>query len=84
MLVLLYYMPYLTLRSAILPSYYSTVHQAAIRSIAWIKVPPHDATGEPLALEDPTLICSVGYDGEIFLTNVKEGVSAAVARHRGL
>ncbi|TBU50277.1 hypothetical protein BD309DRAFT_945783 [Dichomitus squalens] len=53
------------------PTHYFTVHQSAIRSIAWIRVPVCDADGEETS-DDPTVLVSGGYDGVETITDIRE------------
>lgn len=65
------------------PSQYLTVHQAAIRALAWIQAPPYTASGELCMDGDPTVIASGGYDGSECLTDIREGRGAIMNRTRG-
>jgi len=65
------------------PSHYLTVHQSAIRALAWIQAPPSSASGEPNMDEDPTVIASGGYDGVECLLDIREGRGAIMNRTRG-
>jgi transcription factor C subunit 6 len=67
----------------ILPTHYLTVHQSAIRAIAWIRAPPASSTGVPRTDQDPTVIASGGYDGVECLTDVREGSGCVTNRTRG-
>ncbi|KAF6763682.1 hypothetical protein DFP72DRAFT_480903 [Ephemerocybe angulata] len=64
------------------PSHYITVHQAAIRALAWIQAPSYSASGEACLDEDPTVIASGGYDGVECLLDVREGRGAIMNRTR--
>jgi transcription factor C subunit 6 len=66
----------------ILPTHYITVHQSAIRALAWIRVPPSSA-GVSCSELDPTVIASAGYDGLECLTDVREGSGCVMNRTRG-
>ncbi|KAG8947219.1 hypothetical protein FRC04_010942 [Tulasnella sp. 424] len=66
----------------LLPSFVKPVHQSGIRSISWVKAPPSDSLGQFLPAEDPTMICSVGYDGEIFITDTRDQSSTSMGRYR--
>ncbi|KAF9532755.1 hypothetical protein CPB83DRAFT_806345 [Crepidotus variabilis] len=68
--------------SELLPSHYITTHQSAIRSLAWIKVPPCDPTGRPCLDQDPTMIISGGYDGLECLLDAREGRGVTMNRTR--
>lgn len=65
------------------PSYYLTVHQAAIRALAWIQAPSYSASGEPCLDDDPTVIASGGYDGVECLLDLRDGRGAIMNRTRG-
>ncbi|KAJ3576235.1 hypothetical protein NP233_g555 [Leucocoprinus birnbaumii] len=66
----------------LLPSHYITVHQSAIRALAWIKTPPSSSSGNPIVGEDPTVIASGGYDGMECLTDIREGHGSVMNRTR--
>jgi len=68
----------------IIPTHYLSVHQSAIRTLAWIKVPPAAPSGKPRTDQDPTVITSGGYDGMECMTDIREGRSAAINRTRGM
>ena len=62
--------------SDILPSHYiPSVHQTAIRSIAWIRSPDSLADGQLHLKGDPNLLSTGGYDGCVMLTDLKDGLS---------
>ncbi|KXN81270.1 Transcription factor tau subunit sfc6 [Leucoagaricus sp. SymC.cos] len=65
-----------------LPTHYLTIHQSAIRALAWIKAPPSSASGRPLLEEDPTVIASGGYDGMECMTDIREGHGNVMNRTR--
>lgn len=67
----------------LLPMHYIPVHQSAIRSIAWLRTPPCDSSGEYQIHEDPTFFVSAGYDGVQCITDVREGHGTAMGRTRG-
>jgi hypothetical protein len=71
------------LMTDILQSHYITVHQSAIRALAWVRVPPSSSTGVPCPDQDPTVIASGGYDGVECLTDVREGIPYVMNRTRG-
>ncbi|KAJ3501273.1 hypothetical protein NMY22_g18982 [Coprinellus aureogranulatus] len=64
------------------PSHYLTVHQAAIRALAWIQAPPYSASGELCLDDDPTVIASGGYDGVECLLDLRDGRGAIMNRTR--
>ncbi|KAF8208730.1 hypothetical protein K438DRAFT_1573564 [Mycena galopus ATCC 62051] len=66
----------------ILPSHYLTVHQSAIRALAWVRAPPSSPSGAPRLDGDPTVICSGGYDGLECLTDIREGHGSVMNRTR--
>ncbi|KAJ6509010.1 hypothetical protein C8R45DRAFT_969593 [Mycena sanguinolenta] len=70
------------LPSDILPSHYLTVHQSAIRAVAWVRAPPSTPSGLPRLDGDPTVICSGGYDGLECLTDIREGHGSVMNRTR--
>ncbi|KAG6911400.1 hypothetical protein DXG01_016497 [Tephrocybe rancida] len=68
--------------SDILPTHYITVHQSAIRALAWIRAPPSTSTGAPRTDGDPTVIASGGYDGMECMTDIREGHGSVMNRTR--
>ncbi|KAJ7729652.1 hypothetical protein DFH07DRAFT_178308 [Mycena maculata] len=66
----------------ILPSHYLTIHQSAIRALAWVRAPPSWPTGAPRTDGDPTVIVSGGYDGLECLTDIREGHGSVMNRTR--
>jgi transcription factor C subunit 6 len=68
----------------LLPSYYLTIHQSAIRALAWIRAPPCNPSGTPRTDQDPTVIASAGYDGMECLTDVRQGHGSVMNRTRGM
>ncbi|KAF5378366.1 hypothetical protein D9615_008741 [Tricholomella constricta] len=66
----------------ILPTHYLTVHQSAIRALAWIRAPPATSAGAPRTDGDPTVIASGGYDGMECLTDIREGHGSVMNRTR--
>ncbi|KAG5650434.1 hypothetical protein H0H81_012285 [Sphagnurus paluster] len=66
----------------LLPTHYITVHQSAIRAIAWIRAPPATSTGAPRTNGDPTVIASGGYDGMECMTEIREGHGSVMNRTR--
>jgi len=59
--------------TGLLPSYYISLHQSAIRSITWICAPPVSATEEIEKTKDPTIISTGGFDGCLFFLDLREG-----------
>ncbi|OBZ65716.1 Transcription factor tau subunit sfc6 [Grifola frondosa] len=57
--------------SGLLPTHYISVHQSAIRALAWVRAPGVSASGE-LTRDDPTVIASGGYDGVECLTDIRD------------
>ncbi|KAJ7935449.1 hypothetical protein B0H13DRAFT_476486 [Mycena leptocephala] len=66
----------------ILPSHYLTVHQSAIRALAWVRAPPSWPSGATRLDGDPTVIVSGGYDGLECLTDIREGHGSVMNRTR--
>ncbi|KAJ7459664.1 hypothetical protein FB451DRAFT_1045765 [Mycena latifolia] len=71
-----------TLPVDILPSHYLTIHQSAIRALAWVRAPPSWPSGVPRVDADPTVIVSGGYDGLECLTDIREGHGSIMNRTR--
>jgi hypothetical protein len=69
--------------SDILPTHYLTIHQSAIRAIAWIRAPPSSGSGASLIAENPTVIASGGYDGVECLTDIRDLHGNVMNRTRG-
>lgn len=67
----------------ILPTHYISLHQSAVRSLAWIRVPPTNSSGVPSTSEDPTVLATGGYDGLECLTDIREPHGNIVNRTRG-
>lgn len=67
----------------ILPTYYTSIHQSAIRALSWIRVPPVNGSGEFNVNADPTVIATGGYDGILCLTDIREPHGNAMNRTRG-
>ncbi|EPQ57804.1 hypothetical protein GLOTRDRAFT_114438 [Gloeophyllum trabeum ATCC 11539] len=70
-------------RSNLLPIYYMSIHQSAIRGLSWVRVPPASTSGAPLTGEDPTVIASGGYDGLECLTDIRDPHGNVFNRTRG-
>lgn len=66
----------------LLPTHFISVHQSAIRAIAWMRVPPTSSNGLPTTSADPTVIASGGYDGVECLTDIREPHGHVVNRTR--
>lgn len=67
----------------ILPTHYISIHQSAVRALAWIRVPPTNGSGVPSTSEDPTVLATGGYDGLECLTDIREPHGNIVNRTRG-
>ncbi|KIK97454.1 hypothetical protein PAXRUDRAFT_10176 [Paxillus rubicundulus Ve08.2h10] len=67
---------------SIFPTHFISVHQSAIRALAWIRVPPTNSAGVPITSGDPTVIASGGYDGVECLTDIREPHGNVVNRTR--
>lgn len=80
----LYFLSFLTFQQELLPQYHISVHQSAIRSIAWIRAPPAAASGNLLLSEDPTVIASGGCDGVEGFTDLREPATNVFNRTRGV
>lgn len=66
----------------ILPTHYISIHQSAVRALAWIRVPPANGSGVPSTSEDPTVLATGGYDGLECLTDIREPHGNVVNRTR--
>ena len=67
----------------LLPTHYLSVHQSAIRAVAWIRAPPSWPSGKSRFDQGPTMIASTGYDGVECITDIREGRGAIMNRTRG-
>ncbi|KAL4259264.1 General transcription factor 3C component [Pleurotus pulmonarius] len=66
----------------IAPTHFITVHQSAIRALAWVRAPPGSPTGEIRNDLDPTIIASGGYDGTQCLMDIRGGTGYTINRTR--
>ena len=67
----------------ILPQFYTSIHQSAIRAIAWMRIPPFSSQGSPLWDEDPVTIATGGYDGAQGFTDLRDAAMNEFNRTRG-
>ncbi|KAG1890876.1 hypothetical protein F4604DRAFT_1888594 [Suillus subluteus] len=65
-----------------LPTHYISIHQCAVRALAWIRIPPTNGSGIPSISEDPTFLATGGYDGLECLTDIREPHGNIVNRTR--
>lgn len=65
------------------PTHYFVVHQSAIRALAWVRAPGVNTRGERCT-DNPTVIASGGYDGLECITDIRDPVSNAMNRTRGI
>ncbi|KZT53721.1 hypothetical protein CALCODRAFT_486097 [Calocera cornea HHB12733] len=65
-----------------LPTHYFPVHQSCVHGIAWIRGPAQALDGTPQLQKNPVMIASGGYDGQMLLVDIRDGVSAQVERMR--
>ncbi|KAI0080527.1 hypothetical protein K474DRAFT_202496 [Panus rudis PR-1116 ss-1] len=70
-------------KAPILPTHYFSIHQSAIRSIAWIRAPVASAKGEQTD-KNPTVIVSGGYDGTESVTDIREYAANTLNRTRDI
>ncbi|PPQ65649.1 hypothetical protein CVT24_011803 [Panaeolus cyanescens] len=66
----------------VLPTHYLSVHQSAIRALAWVKAPPALPSGLPSVGRSPTVIASGGYDGMECMTDIRSGHGSVMNRTR--
>lgn len=66
----------------ILPQFYSSVHQSAIRAVTWMRIPP-SSSGSPLWDEDPVIIATGGYDGAQGYVDLRDAAMNEFNRTRG-
>ena len=78
------------LTTPLFPTHYMVAHQAAVRDVSWIRVPPVSTgfssaypAGQFNPQGDPTLISSAGYDGQVIMTDIRDGVPNTIIRCRG-
>lgn len=67
----------------ILPQFYTSIHQSAVRAVTWIRAPPFSSLGSPLWDEDPVVIATGGYDGAQGFTDVRDAAMNEFNRTRG-
>lgn len=67
----------------LLPTHYFSAHQAAIRSVAWIRAPTATASAE-LSSDDPTVVVSAAYDGLLAAFDIRAPCGNAIYRTRGV
>ena len=65
------------------PTHYFVAHQSAVRALAWVRAPTVNTRGERCA-DNPTVIASGGYDGLECITDIRDPVSNAMNRTRGI
>ena len=68
----------------ILPQFYTSVHQSAVRAVTWMRIPPSSASGSLLWDEDPVVIATGGYDGAQGYIDLRDGVISEFNRTRGI
>lgn len=67
----------------ILPMNYVSLHQSAVRSLQWIKIPNVSADGKLQTFMDPTIVASGGYDGCVTFTDLRDCNGNTITRTRG-
>lgn len=70
--------------AAILPQFYTSIHQSAVRAVTWVRVPPSSASGRPIWDEDPVIIATGGYDGAQCYIDLRDGTMNEFNRTRGV
>jgi transcription factor C subunit 6 len=65
-----------------LPTHYISIHQCAVRALAWIRIPPTNGSGVSSTSEDPMFLATGGYDGLECLTDIREPHGNIVNRTR--
>ncbi|KAI0747289.1 hypothetical protein BC629DRAFT_1299009 [Irpex lacteus] len=66
---------------ALLPTFYASAHQSAVRSVSWVRTPSLTATGE-LSSTDPCVITSASYDGLVAATDIRAPCGSVIYRTR--
>ncbi|KAF9651500.1 hypothetical protein BDM02DRAFT_3091246 [Thelephora ganbajun] len=66
----------------ILPQFYTSIHQSAVRAVSWMRIPPSSPSGSPLWNEDPVIIATGGYDGAQGYIDLRDGVMNEFNRTR--
>ena len=67
----------------VLPQFYTSIHQSAIRAVTWMRVPPFSSSGSPLWDEDPVVVATGGYDGVQGFTDLRDAAMNEFNRTRG-
>ncbi|KAF9014294.1 hypothetical protein BDQ17DRAFT_1386722 [Cyathus striatus] len=68
----------------LLPTYYLTIHQSAIRALTWIRASSSWPSGTPRTDDDPTVIASGGYGGVECMADIREGHGSVMNRTRDI
>lgn len=63
-------------------THYVPVHQSAVLSICWVRVPLKSADGSDILTEDPTLITTAGSDGAVKIVDTRECFPRTIVRNR--
>ncbi|CAL1705390.1 unnamed protein product [Somion occarium] len=69
------------LNKLVAPTHYFSIHQSAVRSVAWIRVPTPSVTGEPTT-DDPTVIATGGFDGLECVADIRDLAANTLNRTR--
>lgn len=70
--------------TAILPQFYASIHQSAVRAVTWVRAPPSSASGSSIWGEDPVIIATGGYDGAQGYIDLRDGIMNEFNRTRGM
>lgn len=74
---------HITIPLVLRPSHYISIHQSAIRSVAWVKAPPRTLSDSTHLGADPTVVLSGGYDGALMVTDLRDLRGNIICRTRG-
>ncbi|EJD53223.1 hypothetical protein AURDEDRAFT_180776 [Auricularia subglabra TFB-10046 SS5] len=66
--------------AVLVPTHYFSVHQSAVRSLCWIRLPRGTKPDEIKA--DPTALLTGGYDGRVTFTDIRDQRPALINRSR--
>jgi transcription factor C subunit 6 len=53
-----------------------------VQNICWVRLPQTDINATPNLTEDPTMICTVGSEGSLKITDIRDCLPRALVRNR--
>ncbi|KAI0086148.1 hypothetical protein BDY19DRAFT_996057 [Irpex rosettiformis] len=66
---------------ALLPTFYASTHQSAVRSVSWVRCPSLTGAGD-ISSKDPHVIISASYDGLVAATDIRAPCGNVIYRTR--